>query len=67
MKVTVLQTYIDKNTGAAYKRGDVVEYADDRAKELAEKGFVKPEKAVAVAKVEKKVAATKKTTATKKK
>lgn len=66
MKVTVLQSYIDKFTGVAYKQGMKVEYATDRAMELAEKGYVKPEKAVAVAKVEKKTATPRKTTTKKK-
>ena len=68
MKVIVLPSYTDKNTGISFNEGAQVEYADDRAKELAEKGFVKlTEKAVTVAKVEKKVATSKKATTTKKK
>ena len=63
MKTIVLKNYTDKNTGISYNAGMKVEYADDRANELAEKGFVKlTEKAVAVATVEKKVAKTKSTT-----
>ena len=67
MKTIVLKNYTDKNTGISYNAGMKVEYADDRANELAEKGFVKlTEKAVAVAKVEKKVSSTKKSTTKKK-
>ena len=64
MKVIALINYRDIKTGLCYNKGQRIEYADDRAAELAEKGFVKPEKAVAVAKVEKK-APKKKTTSKK--
>ena len=55
MKVIVLQSYTDKNTGLSFNEGAKVEYADDRARFLAEKGYVKledVEKAEPVAKVE---------------
>lgn len=62
MKVIVIKNYIDKQTGISYNVGAKVEYADDRAKELAEKGFVKlTEKAVTVAKVEKRAESKKET------
>lgn len=61
-KATVIKNYYDRLTGISYNTGAKVEYTDDRAAELAEKGFVKiGEKAVAVQKAEKKAAA-KKTT-----
>ena len=41
MKGSVIQNYIDAQTGKAYSIGDKVEYADDRARFLAEKGYVK--------------------------
>ena len=61
MKGTVIQTYVDKDTNIQLFVGESVEYATDRARFLAEKGFIKldsipkaePEKAP---KVEKKVA-----------
>lgn len=55
MKGFAIQPYIDKHTGKAYNIGDKIEYADDRARFLAEKGYVKledVEKAEPVAKVE---------------
>ena len=77
MRGFVLQAYIDKETGRAFNEGNRVEYADDRARFLAEKGYIKlddVEKAKPVEKVEKraekvetpKKPAAKKTTATKK-
>lgn len=63
MKVTALINYRDLKTGACYNAGQRIEYADDRAAELAEKGFVKPEEtAVDIPKAEKKVVPAKKTT-----
>jgi len=64
MKVTALINYRDLKTGACYNAGQRIEYADDRAAELAEKGFVKPEEtAVAqIPKLEKKSAPAKRTT-----
>lgn len=62
MKVTALINYRDRITGRSYNAGQRIEYADDRAAELAEKGFVKPEKAVQIPKTEKKVVPAKKTT-----
>lgn len=54
MNVIVTTNFTDKQTGISYNVGAKVEYADNRAKELAEKGFVKlTEKAVTVAKAEK--------------
>lgn len=61
MKGTVIQTYVDKDTQKQYFEGERVEYATDRARFLADKGFIKlddipkaePEKAP---KVEKKTA-----------
>jgi hypothetical protein len=58
MKGSVIQNYIDAQTGKAYSIGDKVEYAEDRARFLAEKGYVKladVPKAEPVAKVEKAV------------
>lgn len=55
MKGSVIKNYIDAQTGKAYNIGAKVEYADDRARFLAEKGYVKledVEKAEPVAKVE---------------
>ena len=77
MKGFVIQNYIDAKTDKAYFTGDRVEYADDRARFLAEKGYIKlddVEKAEPVEKVEKKAEkvetpkkpAAKKTTAMKK-
>lgn len=78
MKGSVIQNYIDAQTGKAYSIGDKVEYADDRARFLAEKGYVKladvpkaepavnVEKAVPAEKVETKKAIVKKTAVTKK-
>ena len=43
MRVSVLKTYIDANTGREYGAGDSVEYAADRARFLAEKGYVRLE------------------------
>lgn len=56
MKGFVIQPFIDAETGKAYNIGIEVEYADDRARFLAEKGYVRladVEKAEPVAKVEK--------------
>ena len=55
MKVIALINYRDIKTGRCFNAGQRIEYADDRAAELAEKGFVKPEKAVTIPKTEKKV------------
>lgn len=58
MKGSVIKNFIDAETGKAYNIGAKVEYADDRARFLAEKGYVKlddVEKAEPVAKVEKAV------------
>lgn len=55
---SVIQNYVDAQTGKAYNIGTKVEYAEDRAKFLAEKGYIKlddVEKAEPVAKVEKAV------------
>ena len=41
MKGTVIKTYVDKDTQRQLFEGDCVEYATDRAKFLAEKGFIK--------------------------
>lgn len=63
MRVTVIRNYTDKYAGISYNVGAKVEYADDRAKALAEKGFVKlTEKAIKADEVEVKVAKPKKTT-----
>lgn len=62
MKVTALINYRDIKTGMCYNEGQRIEYADDRAAELAEKGFVKLETAVQIPKAEKKVVPAKKTT-----
>lgn len=43
MKGSVIRPYIDKDTGKGYSAGDSVEYATDRARFLAEKGFLKIE------------------------
>lgn len=66
MRGSVIQNFIDAQTGKAYNIGTKVEYADDRARFLAEKGYVKlddVEKAEPVIKEEKKAEekATKKT------
>ena len=77
MKGSVIQNYVDVQTGKAYLIGNRIEYADDRARFLAEKGYIKlddVEKAEPVEKVEKRAAkvetpkkpAAKKTTITKK-
>lgn len=77
MRGFVLQAYIDKETGRAFNEGNRVEYADDRARFLAEKGYIRLDdvvKAEPVEKVEKraekveipKKPAAKKTTVTKK-
>lgn len=58
MRGSVIQNFIDAQTGKAYNIGTKVEYADDRARFLAEKGYMKlddVEKAEPVAKVEKAV------------
>lgn len=45
MKVQVIKEFIDKNTKQYCAIGKVVEYEEERAKELMVKGFVKsPEK-----------------------
>ena len=57
MRGSVIQNFIDVQTGKAYNIGTKVEYADDRARFLAEKGYVKlddVEKAEPVIKAEKK-------------
>jgi len=57
MRGSVIQNFIDAQTGKAYNIGTKVEYADDRARFLAEKGYVKlddVEKAEPVIKAEKK-------------
>ena len=57
MRGSVIQNFIDAQTGTAYNIGTKVEYADDRARFLAEKGYVKlddVEKAEPVIKAEKK-------------
>lgn len=78
MKGSVIQNYVDAQTGKAYNIGAKVEYAEDRARFLAEKGYikledvekaepaVKVEKAVPAEKVETKKATVKKTVVTKK-
>lgn len=58
MKGSVIQNYIDAQTGKAYNVGAKVEYAEDRARFLAEKGYIKledVEKAEPVVKKEKSV------------
>lgn len=58
MKGSVIQNYVDAQTGKAYNIGAKVEYDKDRARDLAEKGYIKlddVEKAEPVAKVEKAV------------
>lgn len=55
MKGSVIQNYVDAQTGKAYLIGNKIEYADDRARFLAEKGYIKlddVEKAEPVAEVE---------------
>lgn len=59
MRGSVIQNFIDAQTGKAYNIGTKVEYADDRARFLAEKGYVKlddVEKAEPIIKAEKKAA-----------
>lgn len=59
MKGSVIQNYVDAQTGKAYNIGAKVEYDKYRARNLAEKGYIKlddVEKAEPVAKVEKAVA-----------
>ena len=41
MKVLVLKTFIDKNTGMQHLEGSTIECAVDRGQFLAEKGFAK--------------------------
>lgn len=41
MKGTVIKTYVDKDTQKQLFEGERVEYATDRARFLAEKGFIK--------------------------
>jgi len=58
MKGSVIQNYVDAQTGKAYNVGAKVEYAEDRARFLAEKGYIKledVEKAEPVVKKEKAV------------
>ena len=40
MKVKVLKSFVDKNTGKLQTEGSFVEYDEKRIGELAEKGFV---------------------------
>lgn len=54
MKVTVIQPFVDKYTQFGFNPGQSVEFADDRARFLAENGYVKlPEGAEVPKKVEK--------------
>lgn len=41
MKLSVIKGFIDKDTMAYHKIGDVVEYPEKRAKEIEYKGFGK--------------------------
>ena len=53
MRGFVLQAYIDKETGRAFNEGNRVEYADDRARFLAEKGYIRLDDVVKAEPVEK--------------
>ncbi|MCL1937591.1 MAG: hypothetical protein FWF52_04245 [Candidatus Azobacteroides sp.] len=46
MKVTVINSFVDKDTGRFQSIGEEAEYTEERAKELIEKGFVKAEEEV---------------------
>ena len=39
MKVSIIKTFVDKNTGLQVFPGAIIECADDRGKLLAENGF----------------------------
>lgn len=40
MKVKIVTTFCDKNTGETMQAGKITEYGDDRARELIYLGFV---------------------------
>ena len=60
MKVSIIKTFVDKNTGLQVFPGAIIECADDRGKLLAENGFAviaDVEKVEPVAPVEEKAVA----------
>ena len=40
MRAIVIQSFIDSQSGNGFNSGDIVEFADDRTRFLAERGYV---------------------------